>query len=336
MKQIALYISFFLSCSFLSATTYFVSPHGSTAVNGVSWQAPTTLLHALDLANSGDEVWVAKGTYLPTYTTDRFASFSVPAGIKVYGGFSGTEQRVADRSGSEKSTLSGNIGNPDTDSDNAYTVLTLKVGKGEQSLIDGFIITGGTARSFTNGFAANNAGGGIYIESRTGVLPRHLIVNCNFTDNKGHNGAAVYVSGGSSSFENCRFINNHADFKGGAVYNMGAGSQLNVRFLECHFEDNAAKYGGAMANNGENGVAIPLLIGCGFLHNVAKSNGAAVYNMTNETGDCSIITEACYFDGNASILGDDIATKGDKKSLAQLRTESNNIGVIISGGRAKR
>lgn len=292
--------------------------------------------HALNIAVAGDEVWVKQGLYLPTTNNDRTASFTVTAGVKIFGGFLGYEQTTEERNYNATSTLSGNIGDSSIDSDNAYTVVTLEAGNGEQSVVDGFIITAGTARGFTEGFSPKNAGGGIYIKAENGILPYHMITNCEFTANKGHNGAAVYVGGGSSSFENCRFIKNLADFKGGAVYNMGAGTQLNVRFLDCHFEENAAKYGGAMANNGENGVAIPLLVGCAFLRNVAKSNGAAVYNMANETGDCSIITESCYFDGNSSILGDDVATKGGKKSLAQLQQESNNISVIISGVKAKK
>lgn len=336
MKQIALYLFLLLSCSALSATTYYVSPEGASTAVGTSWEASTTLQQALDVAVAGDQVWVKQGSYLPTTTNNRAATFTLPAGVKIFGGFTGFEQTIAERPFDAKSTLSGNIGDASVDSDNVYTVLTLEAGNGEQSQVDGFIITAGTARGFTEGFNAKNAGGGIYIKAENGILPSHLVSNCLFSANKGHNGAAVYVSGGSSSFENCRFIQNHADFKGGAVYNMGATSQLNARFLDCHFEDNAAKYGGAMANNGENGVAIPLLVGCGFLRNVAKSNGAAVYNMTNEAGSCSIITESCFFDGNTSILGDDVATKGGKKSLAQLRQESNNIGVIISGSTAKK
>lgn len=336
LKHLALLIFLTLVGGSISATTIFVSPTGDEGKVGQSWTTATTLNQALATANSGDEVWVLAGTYVPTTDENRFASFVIPAGVKVYGGFRGNENSPGERSADKRSVLSGNIGNPQVDSDNSYTVVTMRAGTGAPSLIDGFKITEGTARGFTQGFGAINAGGALYIEATPGVLPAHQVINCKFSKNKAHNGGAIYVSAGATSFENCHFLNNHADSKGGAIYNMGQGTELHVKFLDCYFQDNAAKYGGAMTNNGENGVAVPLLVGCQFVDNVAKSNGSSIYNMTNEVGECSIITEACLFQGNASILGDDVATKGGKKSLAQLKKESNNIGIIISGGKAKK
>ncbi len=336
LKHLALFIFLTLVGGTTSASTIFVSPAGDEGKAGNSWTAPTTLTNALAIALPGDEIWVMKGTYYPTKGYDRLASFVIPAGTKVYGGFHGNEQRPTDRHHDTRSILSGNIGDKQVDSDNAYTVVTLRIGGGQPSLIDGFKITEGTARGFTHGFGASNAGGALYIEATPSILPTHQVINCEFTRNKAHNGGAIYVSAGATSFENCRFLYNHADSKGGAIYNMGEGTELHAKFLDCYFQDNAAKYGGAMTNNGENGVAVPLLVGCQFVNNVAKSNGSSVYNMTNEVGECSIITESCLFEGNTSILGDDVATKGGKKSLAQLKKESNNIGIIISGAKTKK
>lgn len=328
LKQTVLFF-LLLICSSLSAATYFVTPTGSANQLGTSWQVATSLAHALEVAQAGDAIWVAKGTYLPA--RHRESTFRLSAGVSLYGGFTGTETSLDERPVNTHTTLSGNIGDPATDSDNVKTVLTLAAGP-LASTIDGFILAEGTARSFTSGYGTENAGGGLYIEGRSSTAPAHIISNCIIRNNKAHNGGAVFVQSGNTNFENCRFENNHADGKGGAIYNMAFGTRMNVRFLDCFFASNAAKYGGGLANNGENGVAVPLLSGCTFRNNVAKSNGAAAYNMTNETGECNVITEHCKFEDNESILGEDIATKGSKKSLAQRRQESTQLKVIISGG----
>ena len=59
---------------------------------------------------AGDQVWIAAGTYTPnsTDTTDTTATFSIPAGVLVYGGFNGTEAALADRAGTA-TILSGDL-----------------------------------------------------------------------------------------------------------------------------------------------------------------------------------------------------------------------------------
>lgn len=326
----------FLSFTCLSAANIlYVAPAGSPNASGTSWADALDLKSATLRAVSGDQVWVMAGTYLPTNSTDRNATFSIAAGVLIFGGFTGSETSPAQRPAASRSVLSGDIGQSGNNTDNVYTVLTLKADSDAGTLVDGFQIQEGVARSFTEGFDASNAGGGLYIEAASGFLPAHLIVNCVFSNNQAHNGAGVFIAAGNSSFEQCAFNDNIADFKGGAVYTHGTATEANVRFLSCQFTHNAARYGGGMANNGENGVCNPLLLQCDFVRNVAKSNAAAIYNMTNETGECTVISEECTFDNNVSKLGDDVATKGDKKSIARLRKDANKAGVIISGAARK-
>lgn len=337
MKYLLIFTTLLLFTVTASAERVFhVSVDGSAAQAGSSWDAPTDLATAAAQAVAGDQIWVEVGTYMTTSGQDRSVSIRLAAGVNLYGGFIGEEATVDQRPAGVQSVLSGDIGTPGADEDNAYTVLTLLNDTNAETVVDGFVITGGTARSFTQGFTAGNAGGGIYIAANGNQLPAHQISNCTIRNNKGHNGAGVYVAGGNSSFDNCLFTDNIADFMGGAIFNQGAGSEANVRFTECDFERNGADYGGAMANNGENGITNPLAISCTFSFNVARTNGAVAYNMTNETGECTLINERCGFDNNSSILGEDIATKGDKKSLAQLQQDSENARVIISGASSKK
>lgn len=337
MKYLLILTTLLLFTLTASAERIFhVSVDGAAAQSGSSWDAPTDLATATAQAVAGDQVWVEAGTYLTTSGSNRSISIRLAAGVRFFGGFAGDETTVGDRPAGVQSVLSGDIGARGTADDNAYTVLTLLNDTNAETTVDGFVIAGGTARNFTQGFTTGNAGGGIYIAATGNQLPSHQISNCTIRNNKGHNGAGVYVAGGNSSFDNCLFADNIADFMGGAIYNQGAGSEANVRFTECDFERNGADYGGAMANNGENGISTPLAISCTFSFNVARTTGAVAYNMTNETGACSLINERCGFDNNSSILGEDIATKGDKKSLAQLQQDSRNARVTISGASSKK
>ena len=64
----------------------------ATTQDGNAWAtAYGNLTTGLNSAQSGIEVWVAKGTYKPTTGTIRTTSFVIPSGVKVLGGFTGNE-----------------------------------------------------------------------------------------------------------------------------------------------------------------------------------------------------------------------------------------------------
>lgn len=66
-----------------SPTILYVKSNASGANNGTSWaDAYTNLQSALSIVSSGDEIWVAAGTY---------SSITLKNGVSVYGGFAGTE-----------------------------------------------------------------------------------------------------------------------------------------------------------------------------------------------------------------------------------------------------
>src|SRR5690349_17983325 len=67
-----------------SGTIFFVNPQATGATNGLSWSnAYRCLPESLRDAHTGDEIWVAAGTY--------FGNIVVPEGVSLYGGFSGNE-----------------------------------------------------------------------------------------------------------------------------------------------------------------------------------------------------------------------------------------------------
>src|SRR5215216_536112 len=104
---------------------YHVKSDAAGANDGTSWtDAFTSLQSALAAALTGDEIWVAAGTYKPTPGTNRTISFGLKNGVAVYGGFAGTESARGQRDPAANiSILSGDIGLPGDNSDNSYHVV---------------------------------------------------------------------------------------------------------------------------------------------------------------------------------------------------------------------
>jgi hypothetical protein len=224
---------------------------GSTTGTGLGsgWgtSAFKYLQDALEVAVSGDQLWVADGAYIPTDGLDsppsdaRAATLSIPAGVRVYGGFdgSGDEDDLADRDviNNPAAILSGNLGS----SGNSYHVATIAGGgSGVQARLDGFTVTLGRA----NGTGSNqNIGAGLLIHWAA------AIVNCRLIDNEAtENGGAAWVEGTQPvHFVNCVFGNNASTSgSGGAVALNQSRDQLRFReFSNCLFHDNEAEDFGA-------------------------------------------------------------------------------------------
>src|SRR5262245_5177688 len=80
-----------------AAGTLFVDASAAPGGNGSSWSSAfRDLQSALALAAPGDQIWVADGRYRPS-PSDPLASFVLPDGVAVYGGFAGGESSLAQR-----------------------------------------------------------------------------------------------------------------------------------------------------------------------------------------------------------------------------------------------
>ncbi len=255
----------------LSGAIYVNAGNGSGTEDGQSWAtAYNTLTDALAAAVSGDEIWVAKGTYYPTTGTDRDMSFNLVPGVTLYGGFAGTESGSDERDwGTNETILSGDIGTPDDNSDNSYHVV---VGS-DDAVIDGFTIQDGNA-DFPND------GSGCLIETSLSDAEILRIV----TDNKSVSGGGMLNIHAATVTRNCIFRNNSAG-KGGAVYNMvtkiwNPGGETvtgeSPYFENCVFEGNSAGGRGGAVNS--DFLTTPTYVNCQFLNNHCDSKGGAVYN----------------------------------------------------------
>src|SRR5690554_1453621 len=170
MKNILFFILFlFFGTNSLFGTIIYVKPNSNG--NGTSWSmAYGNLSDALQNAQTGDEIWVAQGTYFPS-SDDASVSFLFKDGVKVYGGFFGTETLLEERADSSGITtiLSGVL----SDELNSETVLKIHDCLNSLNLIDGFTITGGNLDLTTTGAG----GAGVQVLNSTIELKNIIIEN---------------------------------------------------------------------------------------------------------------------------------------------------------------
>ena len=94
-----------LACPALAAAAVlYVNPAGTW---GGGQPAFTTVQQAVDAAQEGDDIWVAQGTYHENVVINKGPVSG--AGIKLYGGFSGSETDFGQRDlSTNRTVLDGN------------------------------------------------------------------------------------------------------------------------------------------------------------------------------------------------------------------------------------
>ena len=236
---------------------YYVDQAAAGQNNGQSWPDAFTDLHdALALAIAGDEIWVAGGIYHPGAAGERAARFEMLSGVKLYGGFAGTELDMSERDLAASATvLDGDIGVPGDSTDNSYNLLYL-YRPDSLTVVDGF--------TFRYALANDPA-------AAAGAV--------------GSSGAALYIMAVDGAayplIRHCIFEHNSARWHGGAAYVNGGGSgSVAPVFRQCHFTSNRAVEGngGALYRNGGSWIDKPEDIdGCVFEENLANRQGGAIF-----------------------------------------------------------
>jgi hypothetical protein len=295
-----------LLASSVQAAVIHVDGSASPGGNGQTWAtAFNGLQDALDIAVSGDKVWVAVGTYVPSKPVDpgvaRTATFQLIGGVELYGAFpcgggDGTFDARDPYNLSYATVLSADIGTSGNNSDNAYHVV-VGPGSAATAVLDGFTVTAGNANGPN---AAWYNGGGLYVSG--GNL---TIAHCTFTQNVGgDDGNAVYIENGSSQFTSCFFSDNIGPADGAGIYMLSSSATLiNCAFLNNQVTAGITRAGGAMVLNDSSAATIA---NCTFTRNWASAGlGGGVYI----AGGSQCVVKNCIFWENT---GGSIGGSGSK------------------------
>jgi parallel beta-helix repeat protein len=276
----------------------YVVPNGTG--DGSSWSCPLAdMQQAINISGTNDEVWVAAGTYKPTRTaagwnsstnrstnsyptTDgtRDNAFVLKEGVRIYGGFAGTETSIAQRqfpssggAGVVNATiLSGDIGTENDNTDNAHHVV---IGAGNitvATILDGFTITGGNADgsgsiSVNGQSIAGDYGGGIYNASSSPTLT-NVTISENTTASDG--GGIYNYNYSSPTLTNVTISGNTAGEYGGGIENNSSSPTL----INVTISGNSTSYGGGIENYNSS----PTLTNVTISGNTANNNGGGIYN----------------------------------------------------------
>ncbi len=296
--------------------------------DGTSWQkAFGDLQQALNDATYGTEIWVSTGIYYPTKGTDRFKSFVIPDGVKLFGGFKGNEQKKDYRKVDlYKTILSGDIGSDDN-KDNTYNVIYTK-NVSSDTEVNGFYIANGYAmdnKSVQND--PTRSGAGWYnVSQKQSSSP--VIKNCFFIGNKAVDGGAIYnnATGGKTEMViiNCYFIDNEAVMDGGAFYNdCHFKGYSKVIFEDCTFEKNESNNGACIFNYSFNGYGHGEILNSKFQGNKARMRGGVVYNGSKEERLFDI--NNCNFLNNTAVEGSKFFNIAEKEKQRTMTVNYNDM-----------
>jgi len=286
-----------------------------------------TIQAAIDLAESGDEVVVAAGTWRETIDLRGKAI--------VLRGAAGPQATTLDGRG-----LKG-------------SVLRCTGGETAETRIEGFTVTGGSGDVDTHGPQATVGGGLLVLASSPTIVDcvfrenqvllhggavycgenaNPSFVGCTFASNVGEKGGAVFNIRSNPRFSSCLFLRNVADYGGGAVYND---RRCAPSFLACRFEANEALYnGGAIYDYESRGS----LSGCTFARNTAAFKGGAVYSAYRSDtvmADCRFLTQTDDVAGRRGVSLSATTIHGacciGGGCVVATRTDCENAGGVFSG-----
>jgi len=287
--------------------TIYVDTNATGLNNGTNWlNAFTDLQDALAAARLepiGVEIWVAAGTYKPDRGTyNRNASFELPAGVNIFGGFTGSEVSFEQRKPLTNTTiLTGELVNNDTLTSRGLLPLTCGENSSPLNTTRSPHVKGQPARSdgvSNQSIDDNNRADNSYhvVTCRASAdTPRTLLDGFTITAGTANGswpndrGAGLYNLNASPVIANCTFHANAANNIGGAICNEDASNPL---LINCTFTANSADDGGAIYNESASN---PTLVNCTFAGNLCRKNGAAIANRLS-----SITAVNCTFVGNSA------------------------------------
>lgn len=299
LKFILLEERIVLDAAIASVIYVNINTHADAAQQtGADWaHAWSNLQSALTeaAAHPGDQIWVASGTYLPSTTGDKTATFNIPDQTSIYGGFKGTESNLYQRNPDKNPTiLSGNLLGNNTDK--SYTIVTIGATPSETVTLDGLTIT--DANNTLSGL-----GGGLKASNGSNVTLSHIIFS---HDSANLSGGAIFANGvhlinilDSQFLDNSAFNISGATARGGAIRIQNSDT---VSIIGSIFEGNSASLGGAFYDDSVTNTTIQ---SSNFEYNTAIINGGAL----RFSVDTNVTVTQSVFDHN-SVPGSRLAVGG--------------------------
>ncbi|WP_462318678.1 T9SS type A sorting domain-containing protein, partial [Marinilabilia sp.] len=319
----------------MEAKVIYVNNYATETSDGTSWSnGYKTYGDAYAEAASGDTIVFAAGLYQVS-TGSRHGTYRLKDGVKVFGGFAGTEeineQSIAARNFySNQTIISGDVNGDDFTTenitDNVYHVVTAEATISDitdATRFDGFTIIGGNANGYGAG-GTPTSGGGLMLEAGGGFMDSYtcspIFANLKVIGNKAlsHGGGAfLYSTGGNCSprFERCEFSSNYAGSSGGGVHMSTSTGTCAPEFKDVTFSYNeigsgapsqgSAIYGTSEFIYGKPAQLNPVFDGLTVFNNLGNTDGALVISTGNSyvsssEGIANITIQNSTFVGNGS------------------------------------
>lgn len=356
---IALSLACWLAVSSASADVIYVAAAAPPGGDGATWAtAYQFVADALTAAHAGDEIRVAQGRYQPDQaaahpagTQARAATFFLPSGVRLRGGFAGpgAPDPNAWSPAGFPTELAGDQAGDDTDdyfenfTDNCYHVVTIEANALQSTRLVGFRITGARA----DGPGHDALGGGLLAEGGAAsitdcyfrdnfafcgsgiacLVGDVTIARCVFKDSRGDRGGGVLLRGGGQpSVHSSHFERVESGFGAGILVDQGTAARIDdCTFLNAKCDVIGNISGGGVAVEG----ASAGIVRCRFLGNKCNGGGGGVFALNNAVAtvwNCAFVDNRGQFDG-----GDQLFVWNADATLVNctlLRNESNPFGSV--------
>ena len=295
-------------------TIYVDSMQGDDRNDGSTWfKSKRTIGEALEAVRfPGGSVWVAKGVYPESVKLER--------GVTLYGGFTGSETSLSQRS---LSNLTLSVIDAKRINGSPATEHAVVMDGTTSTVLDGFWIRGGDAHGANDGIM----GGGIFCRK---VDASNEIRNCIISNCKAAvKGAGAFLDRSSPRFLRCSFVNNHSSDSGGGLACIRDSAP---RMEQCVWANNGARFGqggGIYCENStpvldrcwiagnwcglNSGGGIFLqsstltMTNCIITGNTAGNSGGGIWateNSSAKLGFCTIVNNRSYYGGGVLYLDD--------------------------------